>query len=162
VLAADGEAVITVPYTGIGFTGFLELLGVKTVHDYPGPERHVRPGYDESHLGRLLASRGLVLDRHRFYFRLFTRLATDLVSLAHLIYQRVVHGRRSWTWADVTASEGSLALRVYARVFPLLWAFSRLDALLGRWRGFGLVARVRKAPVPADAGARGGARGARS
>lgn len=154
VLAPDGAAVITVPYTGIGFTGFLELLGIKTVHDYPGPERHVRPGYDEVRLGELLARQGLVLERHRYYFRFFTRLATDLVSAVHLLYQRVVHGRRSWTWADVTASEGSLALRLYARVFPLLWAFSRLDRLLGRWRGFGLVARVRK---PAAAARQAGA-----
>jgi SAM-dependent methyltransferase len=158
VLAADGAAVITVPYTGIGFTGFLELLGVKTVHDFPGPERHVRPGYDEAHLGRLLAAQGLVLERHRYYFRFFTRLATDLVSAAHIVYQRVVHGRRAWTWADVTASEGSLALRAYARVFPLLWAFSRLDVLLGRWRGFGLVASVRKPGTCTDGRAEGESR----
>jgi SAM-dependent methyltransferase len=149
VLDPDGAAVITVPYTGIGFTGFLELLGIKTVHDYPGPERHVRPGYDEVRLGELLAHQGLVLERHQYYFRFFTRLATDLVSALHLLYQRVVHGRRSWTWADVTASEGSLVLRLYACVFPLLWAFSRLDRLLWRWRGFGLVASIRKPVAPA-------------
>ena len=145
VMAADGSAVITVPYTGIGFTGFLEILGIKTVHDFPGPERHVRPGYDEAGLRELLGEHGLEVVATRYFFRFFTRLATDVVSAVHLLYQRLVHGRRSWTWADVTADENSLALRLYSWIFPALWAFSRLDLVLSRWRGFGLVALVRRA-----------------
>lgn len=144
VIAPGGKAVITVPYTGIGFTSFLELLGVKTVHDFPGPEHHVRPGYDEASLTRLMNTGGFRLVHYEFYFRFFTRLATDFVSLAHLLYQRVLHGRRSWTWADVTASEGGLALRLYALLFPALRLFSRLDTMLAGRRGFGLVAVISK------------------
>ncbi len=112
---------------------------------YPGPEYHVRPGYDEASLGAVLARHGLVVERVGFYFRLFTRLATDAVSLAHLAYQRLVHRRRAWTWADVAAAESSPAFRLYRGVFPLLWAFSRADRLFGARRGFCLVAAVRKA-----------------
>lgn len=144
VLAADGRAVLTVPYTGIGFTSFLELLGIKTVHDFPGPERHVRPGYDERSLGAVLGRHGLEIERHAYCFRLFTRLVTDGVSVAHLLYQRIVHRRRAWTWSDVTASESSPVFRIYTAVFPALWAFSRLDRLLASRRGFGLVAGIRK------------------
>ena len=144
VLSSDGAAVITVPYTGLGFTNFLELLGVKTVHDFPGPEYHVRPGYDEESLARLLERHGLRLQRHDYYFRLFTRLATDFVSLGHIVYQRLVHRRRAWTWADVMASERSPVLRLYTWLFPVLWAFSRLDRTLSFRRGFGLVAVVEK------------------
>jgi hypothetical protein len=135
-------AIVTVPYTGLGFTSFLELLRIKTVHDFPGPERHVRPGYDEAALGRLVARHGLRTTAHRYYFRLFTRLTTDLVSLAHIAYQRLVHGRRAWTWADVAGAEGGVAFRVYRAGFPVLWGVSRLDRLLGRYRGFGLVAAI--------------------
>lgn len=152
VLAADGAAVITVPYTGLGFTSFLELLGIRTVHDFPGPEYHVRPGYDEVSLALLLERHGLHLQRHTYCFRLFTRLATDFVSLGHLCYQRLVHRRRAWTWSDVTASERSPVLRFYMWIFPALWAFSRLDRLLRFRRGFGLVAAVVKStghPLPA-------------
>jgi len=149
VMAADGTAVITVPYTGLGFTSFLGLLRIKTVHDFAGPEYHVRSGYDEASLARLLERHGLRIHRRAYYFRFFTRLATEFVSLAHLCYQRVVHGRRAWTWSDVTASERSPALRLYARIFPALWAFSRLDRLLTSRRGFGLVAAVRKTPADA-------------
>lgn len=144
VLAEDGRVVITVPYSGLGFTGFLEIFGIKTVHDFPGPERHVRPGYDEHSLRELLARHGLELECHAYYLRLFTKLAVDLVSLVHLVYQRVIHRRRAWTWSEAANAEGSLAFRVYAWVFPLLMAFSRLDGILGRFRGFGLVVAARK------------------
>lgn len=143
-MAPGAIAVITVPYTGLGFTSFLELLRVKTVHDFPGPEYHVRPGYDEASLGCLIKRHGLTLERHAYYFRFFTRLTTDLVSLAHLAYQRLVHGRRSWTWSHVTALEKSPVIRLYTRIFPVLWALSRLDRLLSSRRGFGLVTAVRK------------------
>ena len=143
-MAPGATAVITVPYTGLGFTSFLELLGVKTVHDFPGPEFHVRPGYDETSLAGLLHRHGLSLERHAYYFRFFTRLATDVVSLAHICYQRLVHGRRAWTWSHVTAMEKSPVMQIYMRVFPALWAVSRLDRMLRSRRGFGLVAAVRK------------------
>ncbi len=144
VLTAGGRAVITVPYTGLGFTSFLELFRVKTVHDFPGPEHHVRPGYDERTLAAVLGRHGLGIRRHGYYFRFFTRLVTDAVSLAHLLYQRIVHRRRAWTWSDVAASESSIAFRAYTVLFPALRVVSRLDRLL-RWaRGFGLVACVGK------------------
>ena len=144
VLAADGRVVFTVPYTGLGFTSFLERLGIPTVHDFPGPERHVRPGYDEGSLAALLAAHGLALERHAYFFRLFTRLTADAVSLAHIVYQRVVHGRRSWTWAEAAGAQGGGVFRLYTWVFPALTAAGSLDALIRRARGFGLVAAARK------------------
>ena len=144
VLVSEGRAVVTVPYTKLGFTSFLELCGVKTVHDFPGPEHHVRPGYDEGSLQGLLARHGLKVERHAYYLRFFTRLATDLVSLAHLLYQRIIHRRRAWTWSEAADAEGGIAFRLYTWVFPILWVFCRLDLLLGRVRGFGLVTAVRK------------------
>jgi ubiquinone/menaquinone biosynthesis C-methylase UbiE len=144
VLAADGRILITVPYSGLGFTSFLEILGVKTVHDYPGPEHHIRSGYDERSLRGLLRRHGLVVERHAFYFRFFTRILADLVSLAHLLYQRMAHGRRAWTWSDAAAAEKSWVFRLYAWMFPLLWALSRVDAALGGLRGFGLIAVAAK------------------
>lgn len=144
VLAPGGHLVITVPYTGLGFTSFLALLRIPTVHDQPGPEYHARPGYDEATLTRLLETHGLIVERVAFVMRLFTRLATDLVSLAHLVYQRLVHHRRSWTWAEAARSETGLAFRVYRRCFPLLCVLTALDRLLPGRRGFGLAVLARK------------------
>jgi len=148
VLTEDGRAVITVPYSGAGFSSFLELAGMKTVHDFPGPEHHVRAGYDEHSLGALLSVHGLRVDRRAYYFRFFTRLTADFVSLAHLVYQRLVHRRRAWTWSDAAISEQSVAFKLYEGLLPLLLAFCRLDRfLLGR-RGFGLVLAVGRAHGP--------------
>ena len=144
VLAPGGTAVVTVPNTSLGFTSFLELLGIKTVHDFPGPERHVRPGYDEASLCRLMKGKGLQLENRMYYFRFFTRLAADVVSLAHILYQRLAHKRRAWTWSDVTRSEHGIVFRSYALLFPALWAFSRFDRLLESRPGFGLIVAARK------------------
>lgn len=162
VLRPGGRLVVTVPYVGLGFTSFLELCRIKTVHDFPGPERHVRPGYDERTLGALLEPRGLAPEQYRFYLQLFTRLATDAVSLAHLAYQRLVHGRRAWTWSAAVEAADTPVFRLYTWIFGALHAFCRLDRLLGGARGFGLVAVARKpvastrrASVSAAAGAAG-------
>jgi SAM-dependent methyltransferase len=145
VLRDDGRAVITVPYSGLGYTSFLERFGIKTVHDFPGPEFHVRPGYDEQSLARLFARHGLELEQHDFYLRFFTRLVVDGVSLSHIVYQRVVHGRRSWTWADAAEAEGGIAFRLYTLAFPVLRTIGKADGLIRGARGFAIVASVRKA-----------------
>jgi SAM-dependent methyltransferase len=145
VLSDDGTAVITVPYSGMGYTSFLERLGIKTVHDFPGPEFHVRPGYDEHTLGDLMARHGLKVTQHDYYLRFFTRVLVDGLSLGHIAYQRFVRGRRSWTWAEAAEAEGTLAFRVYTWMFPALRIVGRADAMLAGARGFGLVARIRKA-----------------
>jgi SAM-dependent methyltransferase len=145
VLSPKGRLVITVPYSGIGFASFLELCGIKTVHDYPGPEFHVRPGYDEESMGALLGRHGLEIEQSAFYFRFFTRLMADGVSLAHIAYQRLVHRRTSWTWAEAMEAEGGLAAGLYRKLFPVLRAAMTFDRLLAGRRGFGLVVKARKA-----------------
>jgi ubiquinone/menaquinone biosynthesis C-methylase UbiE len=150
VLRDDGRAVITVPYSGHGYASFLERLGIKTVHDFPGPEYHVRMGYDEKSLGALLARQGLEIEAHDYFLRFFTRLVVDSVSLGHILYQRIVHRRRSWTWSEAAEIEGSPAFSAYKFTFPLLKAVAKGDALLGRFRGFGLIAAVRKTSLPVD------------
>lgn len=148
VLRPDGTAVITVPYTGIGFTSFLERFGIKTVHDYPGPEFHVRPGYDEKTLARLLERHGLELAEHDFYLRFFTRILVDSVSLGHIAYQRICYGRKAWTWSEAAEVESSFTFRVFKLVFPMFRTLGRVDTLIRGTRGFGLVAKVRKPASP--------------
>jgi SAM-dependent methyltransferase len=145
VLAPGGSVVITVPYSGHGFTSFLELCRIKTVHDYPGPEHHVRPGYDEASMTALLGRHGLEVEETAYYFRLFTRIAADAVSLAHILYQCIVHRRSAWTWSEATEAETGLAFQAYRWLFPVLRLARYPDRLLGRRRGFGLVVRARKA-----------------
>lgn len=144
VLASGGRGVISVPHAGLRFNGLLQLLGVPTVHDAPGPEHHVRPGYDADGLAAVLDSHGLRVQHVEYCLRLFSKLMTDVVSLCHLAYQRVRHGRSSWNWSDVMQDERSLPLRLYAAIFPMIWGISRLDGLIRNRRGFGLVVAFRK------------------
>gem|GEM_PF-1362589 len=145
VMAPDGRLIVTVPYTGWGFTSFLELFGIKTVHDFPGPEQHVRPGYDEKTMGALLSECGLEIEEHTYFLRFFTRIAVDMVSLSHILYQRLVNGRKSWTWSEATDAESGAAFKLYKLLFPVMAAFAGLDRLLLKRRsGFGLIVSARK------------------
>ena len=144
VLAEGGRVVVTVPHDRGGFASFLELLRIRTVHDAPGPEHHVRIGYTEEALANLLRRYGLQIEECRYYMRFLTRLVTDLVSLGHLLIEKLFYGRREWNWAELAELEGNVAFRLYARVFPLVWLITRLDKLLVWTRGFGLVMSATK------------------
>ncbi len=139
VLTISGRVVITVPHARWGFASFLELLGVKTVHDAPGPEHHFRIGYTEHSLETLLSRYGLQAENRDYYLRLFTRLVTDLISIGNLLVQRLYYQRTTWNWAEVAELENSRVFRFYTRIFPLLWVFTRLDRLFFWMPGFGLV-----------------------
>lgn len=145
VLEPGGCLLVSVPYTGFGVTGLLELLRIPTVHDQPGPEFHVRPGYDEAGLTVLLARQGLTVAELRYCLRPATKLVVDLLSLGHLAYQRLVRRRRSWTWSDISDESGGVVFTAYRLFFPVLRLALVADRLLfRRTRGFGLVALARK------------------
>lgn len=144
VLAPGGAVVITVPSLYYGFDAYTRLLGMKTVHDFPGPERHVRPGYTEADLRALLEGVGLELERVEYLFKPVTKLAMESVSVAHMAYQRLAHGRTSWAWNDAAQAEGGLAFKAYRAVFPALRAMAALDSVVRAPGGFGLAVRARK------------------
>jgi SAM-dependent methyltransferase len=144
VLADNGRGIITVPYTGLRFSSFLELLGIPTVHDYPGPEQHARPGYDFESLRSVLGVNGLEIEKSAYFLRLFTRLMADVVSLVHIFYQGVVLRRRAWAWCDTVTVQWTSTFRVYRRLFPVFSAISRLDRLLHWMPGFGLAVVFKK------------------
>lgn len=145
VLKPHAIALITVPYTGYGFASFLEKAGIKTVHDYPGPEQHVRPGYDEQQLSRLLNRHGLEVEATDFYLKWLSRGAVDIVGLAHMTYQFLRHGRRFWTWSEAASAESGLTFKIYKSMYPFLRLTIKLDDLLfKRGRGFGIIVKARK------------------
>ncbi len=144
VLRPGGAVVITVPSLTYGTDAYVRLIGLKTVHDFPGPERHVRLGYTEAQLRALLEEVGLRVERVEHLFRPFTKLAMEAVSVAHMAYQRVVHGRTSWAWSDAAQAEGGLAFRAYRLGFPALRALAAVDKLVRVPGGFGLAVRAVK------------------
>lgn len=104
----------------------VERLGLGSVHDRPGEERHVRPGYDAGELTSRLEAAGLGVSLVRGVGGGLYRATAGLVSLGHLAYRRA-RGQSSWTWADVEQDASSLPLRVYGRIFPLFLFLAGLD-----------------------------------
>ncbi|MGH3109380.1 MAG: class I SAM-dependent methyltransferase [Gaiellaceae bacterium] len=104
----------------------VERMGLDSVHDRPGPERHVRPGYDDDELAALISESGFRITAvHGVGGRLYRGIA-GVVSLAHLAYRRG-RGQQAWTWADLERDTTSLPVRAYAAVFPALLFLARLD-----------------------------------
>ena len=125
VLRPNGQLVLSVPNRDAP-KPLVERLGLSSVHDEAGPERHVREGYSADELRHLLTEAGLRPIRIDGVGGSFFRLTSGLVSLGHLGYRRA-RGQSSWTWADVEQDSQSPVLRVYARVFPALVSFVRLE-----------------------------------
>jgi 2-polyprenyl-3-methyl-5-hydroxy-6-metoxy-1,4-benzoquinol methylase len=124
-LKPGGTLVLTVP-NRLAPLPLVERLGLESVHDRPGPERHIRPGYEASELSALLAQAGFDIETVAGIGGTLYRASTGLVSLAHLAYRRA-RRQPEWTWADVEQDAASLPLRLYASVFPALLFLARLD-----------------------------------
>ena len=94
-----------------------ERLPLRSVHAREGPEHHFRDGYSPRELTGLLGESGFGIETMISLGGPAYRLATDLVSLAHLAY-RSVRRQPSWTWADVEADRRNPLMRIYGSVFP--------------------------------------------
>ena len=105
----------------------LERLGLVSVHDVPGPEQHVRPGYDGAGLAALLGDAGFAVTWSGGVGGTPYRFVVGVVSFLHWTMRRL-RGQQAWTWADVEEDTGSPALRAYRSVFPLFLALARVGA----------------------------------
>ena len=125
VLRPGAILVVTVP-NRVAPLPLVERLGFESVHDRPGPEHHVRPGYEARELCAILSRAGFdVLSVSGVGGRLY-RLTAGLVSFAHHAYKRA-RGEHSWTWADLEHDASSLPMRLYGAVFPVLLFLAKRD-----------------------------------
>lgn len=147
ILRPGGVLVLTVPCSAYRFPSLINMLQIKTVHDYEGPEKHYRSGYELDELMMTLKRRGLVADQHAYFAHFFSKLLLDLTSLAHRALRKSVMGQDSWNWADIQELNTSLVFRIYKLLFPVLLLISKLDRLFlwsSRARGSGLAMRLIK------------------
>jgi SAM-dependent methyltransferase len=125
VLKRGAPLVVTVPNVDAP-KPLVERLGLESVHDRPGPEEHVRPGYRAAELTSKLADAGLRVAFVGGVGGPLFRATMGLVSLAHLGYRRS-RGQTTWTWADVESDATALPLRIYSRLFPALLYVARIQ-----------------------------------
>lgn len=144
VLAPRGRLVVEVPNITRGYASYLELLGVQTVHDVPGPEFHHRRGYTPETLAGLFEPLGMRVTQDRTFLGRLGLLLMDSVAAVHLVYERLRFGRSAWTWSDVYQLTDSPIFRLYRLLFPLLRTLARLDAVFSRKTGFILGVRLEK------------------
>jgi 2-polyprenyl-3-methyl-5-hydroxy-6-metoxy-1,4-benzoquinol methylase len=124
VLKTGGRLFLTTPNRDAPLP-LVERLPLASVHVEPGPEQHVRDGYAPGELAGLLETAGLRVKNLITFGGPAYRAAQGFVSMAHLVVRRA-KGQATWTWADVEDARDSLALRLYARLFPPLLTLARI------------------------------------
>ena len=144
ILRPGGRLVLSVPSLEWGFADFLPFLGVASVHDQEGPERHYTEGYTHQGLAAKLQGAGLEVIEQREILRLGPKLLLDGLALVHLLVEKLGPAKRTaWTWGTLVAAPPP-GLRLYRRLFPAVKAVRRGLEVLSPKRGFELVAAARK------------------
>src|SRR5262249_30037751 len=101
---------------------------------------HLRPGYTPQRLAELLPH--FAPEHHRTYSRFFSEVVDTAINLG---IERL--GKKGWakgmvvTGADVARYDKTF--RAYSAIYPVVWAVSRLDALVPA-SGYMLIASFRR------------------
>jgi SAM-dependent methyltransferase len=102
---------------------------------------HLRPGYTPEGLCQLLAGR-FEVDQHHTYSRFFSELVDTAINLAvERLGKKGSAKGMVVTGADLAKNRKMFA--IYSVVYPIVWAFARLDALIPA-SGYMLIARARR------------------
>jgi SAM-dependent methyltransferase len=143
VLKPGGRLVLSVPSLEWGFPDFLSILGIESVHDQEGPERHWTPGYTREVLRERLTGAGLEVVEMRDSFRLGPKLLVDSLAIVHLVVERLVRKRKRWTWGSLIGAPPP-GLGLYRKIFPLVRGTHRLLDRLSPKKGFELIVAARR------------------
>jgi len=151
VLRPDGILVITVPCTEYRFPSVIQLLGIKTVHDQEGPEKHYRKGYTLTELSEALQQAGMTISRFVYFAHFFSQLLLDIISIMHILTRKLFMRQKSWNWADIQQLNSSSFFSIYKALFPVILILSKIDNLFflsTKARGSGLAIRAIKIDSP--------------
>ncbi len=102
---------------------------------------HLRPGYTTERLQQLL-SPGFALERHRTYSRFFSEAVDAALNWGMERAGKKSSAKGLVVTADDLARSRKM-FRAYSAVYPLLWALTRLDALVPA-TGYMLIAAFRR------------------
>lgn len=102
---------------------------------------HLRPGYTPPALGALLEG-AFVLESHRTYSRFFSELLDAVLNWGIERLGKKSSAKGMLVTGDDVARHRRL-FRAYSAIYPFVWAFSRLDALVPA-SGYMLIARARR------------------
>lgn len=147
VLAPGGVAVVTTP-SGMRWLPVALLKRACGMH--PRTYGHVVQGYTATELERMLGEVGLAPERRGAYSRFFTELAEFAINFGYVkILARRKGGPRVESGTIAPSSADQLraverTYRMYAAIYPVVRAFSSLDALVPGRGGYAVAVRARK------------------
>lgn len=147
ILKPGGTLVMSVPCNELKVPTIIGLLGIKTVHEYEGPEYHYHAGYSISEVNELLNTSNMFVSESVYFCHLFSKLALDIISICHLLIQRIRTGRTTWHWVDIQDLSASPSFKIFKIVFPLFLCISKLDRLFylsSKAKGYGLIVKAKK------------------
>jgi SAM-dependent methyltransferase len=105
---------------------------------------HVRPGYTAEELRRLLEGSGsFAWDTHHTYSRGFSEVV-DLAINVGVSRLGKGHSRKGIVVTGTDVVRHGNAFRAYSVLYPAVWAFSRLDALIPWSPGYMLIAAAKR------------------
>ncbi len=119
----EGDIAVTVPQWPHKNKGLVELLNIKTVHDREGLEFHYHKGFSSEVLNNIFSENGFACKDIQGFFSLRQRFVIDTISILHLLYQRIRHGKIEWEWSTMLSLEKSFVFNVYRRglsIFKIL------------------------------------------
>jgi ubiquinone/menaquinone biosynthesis C-methylase UbiE len=102
---------------------------------------HLRPGYSLEGLGRLLAGR-FELERHRTYQHFFSEAVDTAINVAVERLGKKASAKGMVVTGGDVARHGK-AFAAFSAVYPVVWAVSRLDAIVPA-SGYMLIASARR------------------
>ena len=147
ILKPGGVLVLSVPCSELKVPTLMGLLGIKTVHDYDGPEYHYRAGYTIREINELFNASDMVVSEYVYFCHFFSKLVLDIISLCHLMIQRIRTGKTAWHWVDIQDLSSSPSFKIYKVFFPLFFFVSKLDSLFylsSKAKGYGIVIKAKK------------------
>jgi SAM-dependent methyltransferase len=116
---------------------------------------HLRPGYTPERLRELLAP-GFALERHHTYSRFFSEAVDTALNWGMERLGKKSSAKGMVVTAD-DLSRHRKTFRTYSAIYPLVWAVTRLDALVPA-SGYMLIATLRRQGGRAEFPFPGGAR----
>ncbi len=147
VVAPGGLAVVTTPNGDerLPVSRFKRFIGMR-----PGDYGHVVQGYTQAQLAAMMRGVGLTVVGRGAYARFFTELAELAINFAYVkvLARRKRHPPvKAGTIAPANAEQlraVEKTYRAYAAVYPLVRAFSALDALVPGAGGYAVAVAARK------------------
>ena len=148
IVKPGGHVIINVPHLRPGSRLNRLRHAIGLTDEWHG---HVRPGYDASGLAALLGP-ALVIERSVTYSGAFSELIDTGLNGLYLRMQGA-GARASQKGTVITASDVRKHRKQFmllSVLYPVLWVFAKLDALLWFQPGYKLIVRARRQPGAAS------------